>query len=86
VPRRKVHLTNIGHVSRELSRLYNRADRGETAWSDANLASLILTRLRASLEASDLEQRLAAIEQLLAERDRPAHRTNGHGRAVDRRP
>jgi hypothetical protein len=76
----RIYLKTVGHICTELARQYRRADRGELDWQSAAAASRILRELRQTLEGSELEQRIAALEAALAERDerRPAQ-INGHG-------
>jgi hypothetical protein len=84
-----MHLATIGQIVTELGRQYRRADHGAMEWQDARAAAAILREMRQALEGSALEQRLAAIEQALAERRGKPFKPNGrdsHGRPVGSRP
>ena len=61
--RRRFKLNTIGHVLVELGRQYRRADAGELTWSDAAAAARILREMRQAMEASDIEARIAALEE-----------------------
>jgi len=70
-PRRRIRLANVGGVLGELKVVYRKADRGEIDWQDARAATLVLREIRAALETSDLERRLADLEQAVNMQDRP---------------
>jgi hypothetical protein len=61
VTRTRIHLSNIGHILRELGAQYRRADRGELPWSDAAAAARILREMRLCIESSDIEQQIGEI-------------------------
>jgi hypothetical protein len=62
-------LATLGRVASELARMYREARRGEISASDASKLASVLAVLRQCLEASDLEKRMADLEELLAPDD-----------------
>jgi hypothetical protein len=82
LPRQRVHIRTVGHVLQELSRQYRLADSGKLAWQDCAAAGRVLREIRATIEGSEVEQRLDKLEALLAEHRgaRSPARPNGHGR------
>lgn len=82
--RRRTRLKTVGHILSELGRQYRRADAGDIDWADAAHAARILREMRHALEASDIEQRLAALEAA-AEADDSPRRGNGHDRHTSTR-
>jgi hypothetical protein len=75
--RKRLYLKTIGHVLGELSRQYRRADQGTLDWADAVAAARILREMRACLEGSNLEERIAAIEATLSGLEGQHRRPNG---------
>ena len=59
-------LATLGRVASELARMYREARRGEISASDASKLASVLAVLRQCLEASDLEKRMADLEELLS--------------------
>jgi hypothetical protein len=82
VARRRTRLTTVGHVLQELGRQYRRAVNNELPWQDCAAAARVLREMRQQLESNDIEERLAAVEALLAQRQDNARpmplRGNGH--------
>jgi hypothetical protein len=66
--RKRVHIRTVDHVLHEVWQ-YRRADRGELDWSDAAAASRILHEIRAAIECSELERRVAALEEAAGDPD-----------------
>lgn len=77
--RRRLILKTSGHLLRELGAVYRLAVRERMAWQDARAAAAILAAMRSLMEASGFEERLAALEAALAQRDHPYPRPNGGG-------
>lgn len=61
--RRRLKLVGIEDVRRELARLYRAAKAGEVDTQDASRLANILAILSRLIEGSDIEQRLAALEE-----------------------
>ena len=59
-------LATLGRVASELARMYREARRGEISASDASKLASVLAVLRQCLEASDLEKRMAELEDVLS--------------------
>src|SRR5262249_44001520 len=59
-------LATLGRVASELARMYREARRQEISASDASKLASVLAVLRQCLEASDLEKRMADLEELLS--------------------
>jgi hypothetical protein len=59
-------LATLGRVASELARMYREARRGEISAGDASKLASVLAVLRQCLEASDLEKRMAELEDLLS--------------------
>jgi hypothetical protein len=59
-------LANLSLVASELARMYRQARRQEISASDASKLASVLAVLRQCLEASDLEKRMAELEDLLS--------------------
>jgi len=59
---RRIRLTTIEDVGRELRRLYRDARAGAVDTQDASRLSFVLDRLKAVIECTTLERRLAALE------------------------
>jgi hypothetical protein len=59
-------LATLGLVASELARMYRQARRQEISASDASKLASVLAVLRQCLEASDLEKRMADLEDLLS--------------------
>ncbi len=57
-------LNSIGGVLNELARVYREARRGQIELSDATRLAFILREIRISLESSDIEKRLDALEAI----------------------
>jgi hypothetical protein len=76
---RRPALVTMGAVLTELARQYRRADRGEMDWQDAAATARILREIRQTIEGSDLEQRIAALEEAASD-DPDWPRSNGAGR------
>ena len=55
-------LHTVGHIVSEMSELYRQARRDEINSADASRLASILALMRQGLEASELERRLAALE------------------------
>ncbi len=78
-------LRDIRGCRRELARIFGEArDRGD-GWADAGKAAYILHTIAKLLEQSEVEKRIEALEQALADRERgdaPGQRprSNGHHR------
>ena len=62
-------LDTIGAVRTEAARLYRAARRGEVPAQDASRMANVLALIVRCLEGADLERRMAAIEERLAERE-----------------
>jgi hypothetical protein len=60
-------LTTVGEVAAELGRLYRLTRWGQVPTQDASRLAVILSAMRACLEASDLERRLTEMEAALNE-------------------
>ena len=56
-------LTTVGQVAAELGRLYRHARRGEIPVADASRLATILGIMRQCLESSELESRIAQMEE-----------------------
>ena len=67
--RKRVHIRTVGHVLQELGRQYRRADLGEMTWQDCAAASRVLRELRTAIEGSELERRVAALEEAAGDPD-----------------
>jgi hypothetical protein len=63
-------LTEIGLVASLIGKLFRLARRGEMALEDAKGLTTILLGLRQCLESSAVEERLAQIEEAIAQRQR----------------
>ena len=63
-----VRLHTIGAVRRELAKLYRETRAGHVQTGDASKLAHILWVIARILEGADLEQRIAALEKLLKER------------------
>ena len=74
MPRERIHMQTVGHVLTAMCKTYGRAKAGKMAWADASLASLILLRIRSTIEVGDIEKRLEALEARLG----GAPPKNGH--------
>jgi hypothetical protein len=64
----RFRLASIGGVAGELRRLYRMCHDAKMTWQDAYAASRILREIRTCIEGSELEARIAAIEQALGRR------------------
>ena len=62
-------LANLSLVASELARMYRQARRQEISASDASKLASVLAVLRQCLEASDLEKRMAELEELMSAED-----------------
>lgn len=63
-PRRlRIPLRTAREVQRELARLYRQMKGGEIATQDGSRLAYVLNLLRQSIEASDLESRIEALEK-----------------------
>ena len=62
-------LASIGEVRTEAARLYRAARRGEVPAQDASRMANVLALIVRCLEGADLEQRMAAIETRLVEKE-----------------
>jgi hypothetical protein len=60
---RKPRLNTLGDVLKELATTYRMGVRGALDWQDARHASAILRELRHHMEATDVEERIRALEQ-----------------------
>jgi hypothetical protein len=74
-------LRDIRGIRRELARCYGEAREGALSWQDAARAASVLQILGRMIEGSDFEERLAALEGAIAERDAMPVRGNGHAGA-----
>lgn len=61
-------LTTMNGVRQEMARVYREARRGEKNTQEAGRLVYILSLIARIIEGSDLEQRVAKLEQLYAER------------------
>ena len=66
VATRRPRLVTIGKVLDELGYVYRRAAHDKMTWADAAAAARILREIRHCLEASDIEQRIRALEEAAA--------------------
>ena len=57
-------LDSLGGVCSELARVYREARRGEMEMSEAKALTYVLREIRCALEASDIERRIEALEQV----------------------
>ena len=62
---RRFRLRTVGGVLSELSRVYRAAWLGNLVWSDAGSAARILREIRQTIEGSELERRIEAVEARL---------------------
>ena len=62
-PRRRLRLDSLDRVRRELVKIYRQGRDGDRDVSDASKLANILTMIARILEGSDLEKRIAALEQ-----------------------
>jgi hypothetical protein len=60
-------LTTVGEVAAELGRLYRLTRWGQVPTQDASRLAVILSAMRACLEASDLERQIREIQEALAQ-------------------
>jgi hypothetical protein len=67
-PRRRLRLDSLDRVRRELVKIYRQGRDGERDVSDASKLANILTMIARILEGSDLEKRIAALEQAKEQR------------------
>lgn len=58
-------LDRVGDIISEMGRVYRAARRGEIKPSDATKLTYCLTAIRQSIESSDLEYRIAELEDIL---------------------
>lgn len=65
-------LHTVGHIVSEMGKLYRQARCGEINSADASRLASILALMRQGLEASELERRLAALENGEVERPEKA--------------
>jgi hypothetical protein len=65
--RGEIRLGTLPQLRTELARLYRGAKAGQIPWSDAARAVTVLRELRLLLETTDLEQRLAELEDRLSQ-------------------
>jgi hypothetical protein len=65
VPKR-ISLSKVGDVLREVKRVYLAAYAGEMTWQDAGCAARVLREARYCIEGDLIEQRVAALEERLA--------------------
>ena len=56
------HLDSVGGVVTELGRIYRLARRHEMDMTEVKGLTYVLREIRCALEASDIEQRIAALE------------------------
>ncbi len=56
-------LGTVGGVCREMARVYREARHGDLPIEDGSRLVAMLTQLRAALETSALEERVAALEE-----------------------
>ena len=68
-PPRVGALARIGEVRHEAARLYRAARRGEVEAADASKLANVLSLIVRCLEGGELEQRMAAIEGRLTEKE-----------------
>jgi hypothetical protein len=61
-PNARIRLTNLSDVAKELKKLYREARGGKLATAEATKLAYLLNMLAGILTASDLEERLAALE------------------------
>ena len=64
-------LDTVGRVATELGRLYRAARRGELDKREATQLAYILGALRQCLEISAVEDRLAALEEIIGQERQP---------------
>ena len=57
-------LNSVGGVVTELGKVYREARRGQLDLSDATRLAFVLREIRISLESSDIEKRLDALEAI----------------------
>jgi hypothetical protein len=62
-------LSTMNSVRQEMARVYREARRGEISEQKAGRLCYILSLIARIIEGSDLEQRVAKLEQLYAERN-----------------
>ena len=65
-------LTSVGRVGIEIGRLYRLARRGEIETLEAFRLAQVLLGLKACLESSEFERRVAELEAAVAQRE-PEH-------------
>lgn len=63
-PRLRIPLKTANDVSRELGRLYRQMKSGQIVPTDGTKLAYVLNLLRQSIETSDIETRLQALEQV----------------------
>jgi len=68
--RPKVRLDTLAGIRREMGKVYRYAQRGELDWTTATRAVFILSHIAKLDQGVMLEQRLAAVEQRVAEAER----------------
>ncbi len=61
--KRRVHLRTLDDVAKELARLYRQVDSGALPSSEGTRRAYLLSQLGRTLEAADLERRVALLEQ-----------------------
>jgi hypothetical protein len=66
---RIARLTSIGRVCTELGRLYRAARTGKLPSADASRMATILMGMKACMETSEIERRLAEIEAAVVSRE-----------------
>ena len=59
---KRIQLSTVDHVRREMMRVYQDARNGMIATQDATRLTYILTSIRQTIEVSDLEARIEALE------------------------
>jgi hypothetical protein len=79
--RRRVNFKTVAHIINELGRQYRRADAGSLEWQDCRAAALVLREMRQAMEGGEIERRIEALEQQLAEARGQPLKPNGHPHA-----